>query len=271
MNIEKLTPDSITKFIPNLLTEVEGERSLFDKLVPYIDSAKRELEVRYLGVDDILSESHNEFALKILVAKALADAAPALDLVVTPTGMAVINTESLAPASKERVERLIASLREYVSVNLSLLIDICRTYEAWRNSKQGEYFCSTFLSSLSVVLQFPENNRPAYSWVHENAILVEKELEMDYIGSSVMNLLRDMHNSGKCDEFPEVISSIISVIKAALIAKLNCRPFPLWHHARQIIYGIQLNSELDSLWRADMDDKSTDTGFENNIKGAFFY
>lgn len=81
MNTDKLTADTIAGFIPNILTEVEGERSLFDKLAPFLESARLYLESEILGHDDFLSEVHNDLALKILVAKAFADAVPSLDLI----------------------------------------------------------------------------------------------------------------------------------------------------------------------------------------------
>ena len=107
MNIDSLNIDTLQKYVPNVLSVAEGEPALFDKLQPYIESAKLMLEKDYLGSEDFLSEQHNELAIKIVVAEALANAVPSLDIIITPTGFGVVNTDNLAPASKERVERLI--------------------------------------------------------------------------------------------------------------------------------------------------------------------
>lgn len=271
MNIDKLSSSTVNDFMPNVLAEVEGERSLYDKLTPFLDSAKKWLESEYIGADDFLSEKHNDFALKILVAKAFADAIPALDLVVTPTGMGVINTDNMAPASKERVERLISSLCDYVKTNLALLVDICRTYEGWRASERGQYFCSTFLSSLSVLRQFPADTRPSYSWIHENAMIIERQLEMDFIGPTVMTHLRRAHNSGRVGD--GIIDNLIAVITRILILKHQGRPIcgSIWYYVRPVVYDISLDPELGRIWREEMKVVADKYMFVNDIKGSFFF
>lgn len=97
MDTSVLDRETISRYIPNKLAEVDGEAPLSEKLDTYIASAKMWLENEFLGPEDFLSDSHNDLALKILVAKAFADAVPSLDLVVTPTGMAVIKSEDRPP------------------------------------------------------------------------------------------------------------------------------------------------------------------------------
>ena len=63
--------------------------------------------------------------MRVVVTKAYADALPSLDIVVTPTGIGVVNTETIAPASKERVERLVKPLRDILHDNPTLLVDLC--------------------------------------------------------------------------------------------------------------------------------------------------
>ena len=47
---------------------------------------------------------------RIVAFDAFRNAVPHLDLILTPNGFGIVNNSNIAPASKERVERLIASL-----------------------------------------------------------------------------------------------------------------------------------------------------------------
>lgn len=275
MNIDSLTRDKLSELIPNLLPEVDDERSLFDRLQPFISSAKLWLESEYLGNDEFLSSEHNDIALKIVVSKAFADAIPSLDLIITPSGFGVINTDNLAPASKERIERLIASLRGYVFDNLVLLVDICRSYESWRLSECGRYFCSSFISSLSVMYQFPNDDRPSFDWIHDNALMIEKRLEMDSVGKISMDILRDAHNSGNRNLSPEMnmcIDSIISLITSRLLCMRQGRKphSSLAAAARAVVSNISLIPELAEIW-ADEIGRLGDSVFQNDIKGSFYF
>lgn len=50
---------------------------------------------------------------KLIATEVLSWAIPSLDLVLTPNGFGVVSTQNIAPASKERVDRLIGSLADY--------------------------------------------------------------------------------------------------------------------------------------------------------------
>ena len=50
-----LDNSSIFKYIPNVIRAAVGETPLFDKLAPFIEVAKAEVEARYVGADTELS------------------------------------------------------------------------------------------------------------------------------------------------------------------------------------------------------------------------
>lgn len=273
MKTDNLTADTIGRYIPNLLTEVEGETPLAEKLAPFISSAKIRLERDFLGPDDFLSDAHNELALKILVAQAFADAVPSLDLVVTPNGMAVINTDNLAPASKERVERLIASLRDYVRVNLDLLVEICRTYPQWRRSERGQYYCSTFLSSLSDSWDIPSMKDAHYDHVRLCCIVIENELADRYLGREFIKKLRDEYNSGVIPKSHPLIAAIRAA-DLAMLGAVGGALFDqnrLWRAARPVLNELNNWPEYKAAWEAEMEDKFKVPAFVNNIKGGYYF
>lgn len=273
MNIDSLNDNTIRRYIPNILTEVEGEIPLADKLAPFIDSARLWLEREYLGQDDFLSEAHDELALKILVTKAFADAVPSLDLIITPTGFGIVNTDNMAPASKERAERLVASLRSYVDANLAALVDICRTYECWRSSERGRYFCSTFLSSLSDIAMVPSMKNDSYDLLRMCAGIVENAMAERYLGRELMATLRDKYNSGELPSAHRLISAIRSAIAGLLDMAdgVLVAPMKLWHAVRPILNELNYFPEYKTMWDGEMGELFHVPGFVNNIKGGFYF
>ena len=105
----------------------------YNNVRPYIEAATAELHERFAPgahLDDV-----KDAAEAFVCHSASYEAIPALDLIATPNGFAVVNNQNLAPASKERV----AALRE-----------------AYRQSK------SRYTSGLIVLLtRFPDYVLPA--------------------------------------------------------------------------------------------------------------
>lgn len=269
MQITTQTNDAIRRYLPNVLTEVEGETPLAEKLAPFVDSAKVWLETEYLGPEDFLSAPHNNFAMSILVVKAVADALPSLDLVVTPTGMAVVSTDTMAPASKERVERLINSLMERVRAAIPTLLDYCHTYEVWRKSERGRYFCATFIGPRDCAgldIQYDEARR--------RALLVESALADRYLGHNMLNALRDDYHCGAVSRANSLVNLIIATVTNLIAIKDFDRALDqnaLWHASRPVINGLKYHPDYKSLWEPEMAEMFDAMGFKNDIKGGFYF
>ena len=268
MKIDKINDKFIKECIPNILLEVEGESPLSEKLAPWIQSAKDWLESEYLGPDDYLPERDNRLACAIIVYKAFADAVPSLDLVVTPTGFGVVNTETVAPASKERIERLIESLRNKVNDDLDILLEFCHKYPEWRESERGKYFCATFLSAR-------RDWRPlvfdTYDQMRTEALHVEALMEEQCFGHDLMTRLRDEFNSRK----PYATHPLADPVRAAVIDVVYRIDKPLiptiWHKCRPIIEMLKRYPEYYDVWEKEMGDKFHPERFKNDIKGSFYF
>jgi len=274
MKTDNLTAESIRKYIPNVLTEVEGETPLIEKLAPFIASAKMWLESEYIGPDDFLSEQHNELALKVLVAKAFLDAVPSLDLVLTPSGFGVISTESMAPASKERVERLTASLEDYIKANLALLVDLCRKYEAWQSSECGQYFCSTFFPSLRDFYRYRSDRFKTYDEFRSHCRAAESALASKCLGCNLMDSLRKSYIS---DNYIQDLS-LVNGIRRAVLSLLPAENVlfdqnRLWHAAEPVIRELSFpdNEEHWKMWKEEMGELFDTPAFKNDIKGGFYF
>lgn len=268
MKINSIDTEFIRKCIPNVMFEVEGETPLAQKLDPWIRSAKLWLETEYIGPNDFLNEEDNNRATYIVVLKAFADAVPSLDLVVTPTGFGVINTDTIAPASKERIERLVESLRSRIDENLDLLLEYCHQYAEWRTSERGKYFCATFLSYIRDVRK-PKYN--SYDELRSEAMHVEYLMEEKFLGHNLMTRLRDEYNSRKPYEFIYLADAMHSAVMEVVYRNGIHIDKALWHSCRPIIELLRRFPEYYEIWQAEMGDRFKPELFKNDIKGSYYF
>lgn len=119
-------PKNISQYLPSINFKVEPKR-----LIPYLEEAQREITDRILGYDieELLenSEDENLSELKNLASRAICvtaylSAIPEMDLQLSEAGFVVASNDAFSPASKERVERLMHSLRRRRSATLDNLL-----------------------------------------------------------------------------------------------------------------------------------------------------
>lgn len=272
MNISDLSADTLRNYIPNVLEVAEGEPTLFEKLKPFIATSKRDIESHYIGTDDFLSEADNADAIRLVVIDALANAIPSLDLVITPTGFGVVNTNNLAPASKERVERLISSLRQQYKSGLSSLLRTCRSYAAWRCSAPGKLFCATLLRPLDDI-EFEGCSFTTVSRLISEARAAEAVLADMYLGHSLLNELRRIsaEEPGGEDVQPVSLARLAVVSMAVAVEKgqpLNSTQ--VWRLARNIILSLVFFKDLEELRKNDQRLAAPEP-FVNDVKGGYVF
>ena len=118
-----LIPDNTTllKYIPNTLKAVAGEASLYDKIQYHLLHAETWLTDTFVSTDtmsriktysDITPLLH--FCRIIVASEAMLHAIPQLDLILTPNGFGIVSNQNIAPASKERIERLLYLSKKHV-------------------------------------------------------------------------------------------------------------------------------------------------------------
>lgn len=113
----------------------------FNNVRPYLDAATAELHERFAPaahLDDV-----KDAAEAFVCYSASYEAIPALDLIATPNGFAVVNNQNLAPASKERVAALRESYRQSKSRYVSSLIVLLTRFP--------DYVLPAALSSLPLL------------------------------------------------------------------------------------------------------------------------
>ena len=190
----------LRRYIPNQVVAVKGEASLFDKIAYWLDTAEQWIFATFCPasvVDAILADNPHSPIRNPLAAiaahQALADAIPSLDFVQTVNGFAVVSNQNLAPASRDRVDRLIAAHRSQRATAISALIPLLATIPEWRDTPQCGYFRSTLFPT-------PAHIRPlasgAATWeryeeLHPAIAAAEDRLAAEYISPELMQRLRD--------------------------------------------------------------------------------
>ena len=190
----------LRRYIPNQVVAVKGEASLFYKIAYWLDTAEQWIFVTFcpesvvdaILADKSLSALHTSLSA-VAAHRALADAIPSLDLVQTVNGFAVVSNQNLAPASRDRVDRLIAAHRSQRDTAISALIPLLAEAHAWRDTPQCDYFRATLFPT-------PAHIRPlasgAATWeryeeLHPAIAAAEDRLAAEYISPELMQRLRD--------------------------------------------------------------------------------
>lgn len=210
-----LIPDNnvLLQFVPNVLKSVQGETLLFDKITPHLEVAEAWLTTTFLS-EEILTElptvSENannkllHYARMAVAAEAMLHAVPQLDLVLTPNGFGVVSNTNIAPASKERVERLLLSLEKMRDDTLSVLLPLLANTEAWATSAPCQYWSQTLYPWLDLPRKLGSTD---HSWLrcqelHSKLIAIEERLAHDFFSCELLATLRQAELLGKWGETP---------------------------------------------------------------------
>lgn len=278
MKIDPITDTLIESVLPNNLISVEGEATLSTRIAPYLDEACHWLETMILGSLE-LSPEHQEIAARAALTRAVITAIPSLDLVVTPTGFGVVNTTNMSPASKERVERLIKQLSANLDDTLIRLQEICITYEEWRTSLPGRWYCGSFLASLRDTLPFRTDKDlfTTHSIVRGHVSTFERTLEEEYLGTPLITKLLTGYLDGTYDSAHPVISMIRAAATRYVAARCKSDPtrcpdpHETWHLARPILAKIESYPDLHQIWQQTMSSRFHVEPFRNTRPGGYFF
>lgn len=249
--LQTLTNERLRELIPNVLHEVKGEPLLYDKLLPWLESAWTWLQTYVVGHDFYIpfDTPLRAYAEKLVVFKAFADAVPSLDLALTPAGMSVINSEGRAPASKERVERLIASLRSFVEANLPVFQRELAKNDAWRASERGEYYFATFMPYLDDARAFckgADGIVETYERLRAQAVEFERAAAASFLGFEFMARLRT-------DTTLAGAKAVVASLRNAETKYIANPSVDMWHVMQPVLLTIRtVGAEMYNLWRGEM-------------------
>lgn len=189
----------LAKYIPNVLASVKGETSLFDKLTPALRMSEHWVLKDFLGqelFDNICAADEGNlvrvYTSRIVVSDAFMNTVPSLDLVLTPNGFGIVSNSNIAPASRERVDKLIESLEMECDRAIHLLLQYLPSVAQWRNTEQCERFSSTMFPTLDVVdmlgISFPRWRK--FIELSPSIEEIEQKIIAQYIGQEQMDVFR---------------------------------------------------------------------------------
>ena len=235
-----LIPDNATllRYVPNTLKTVQGETPLFDKIRFHIQQSEQWLADTFTSNDTLAriasytsSNSLLHHCRMATAAHAMLLAIPQLDLILTPNGFGIVSNQNIAPASKERVERLLLSLEKLRDDALQIILSMLPTAHHWTASHQYEYFAATMFPCLDTIhhLGFSDHIWQHYQEVHAQLLTIEQRLETEYFSKPLMDTLRTANILNKWEDtiFPDWYRRLFQRIFAIEFSILRTGEYPM--------------------------------------------
>ena len=248
--------ETLRRFMPNVFATAKGETPLFDKLTPWLASSEKWLQENFCGeasMNEIVAMDDmnvvKSLASQIVVCEALRYAVPSLDLVLTPNGFGIVSNQNVAPASKERVERLIDSLYDTRDNAVELLLTSLRQMQSWTASAQCRWFTATLFPNIDLVslCGFTEHRWEKYLELRSKVLDIEDSLAEEYFSHELMAVLRHQALATSANESyawivarmkPQIVDFIHDkpinqrkMIDIVNFIRNNPEEFPEWHNS----------------------------------------
>ena len=200
----KIITDNATllSLLPNVVTTVEGENPLYDKVQAWLITAEQWVSDRFTGTSvlDAIAAAPGttiwQQTALLIMSEAMRQAIPSLDVVLTPNGFGIVSNQNVAPASKERVERLIESMSAGRDLYADYLLESLVERQDWQQSAQRAWLCETLLQSprdAELGVYGPEwtgNRWDAFLELRDRARNIEAAIAEKWVSESLMGRLR---------------------------------------------------------------------------------
>lgn len=196
------TNETLTALIPNVVTTVEGEQPLIDKIDRWLTDAEDWVMVTFTGatvMEEIADDPASmvwEHLAQLVVTEALRNAIPSLDVVLTPNGFGIVSNNNVAPASKDRIDRLISQMAAQRDHFINMLLADLKCRSSWRDSHQFAWFTESLISwPKACVTAVNDRIREGQQWdqflqLRQRAYTIEDAIAEKWISYGVMQQLR---------------------------------------------------------------------------------
>ena len=214
--------DTLMGCIPNVVTAVEGEKDLFTKIQPHLQLAEAWMEANVVPYETI---KDNEIAMAVAVYivahEAFRRAVPSLDIILTENGFGIVSNQTVAPASRDRINALLDGLQAMVDESVEALDTllsgavlkgtIFKGYEAQRMQDVTKDFFAHYRSD------------------RQKIIAIEDSIAERVLSHEVLALLR---NAAYSRDVPEQVEILRSKMKPFVIRRLTGKVTP--EEAREV-------------------------------------
>ena len=192
--------EQLRRYLPNAFATAKGETPFFDRVLPWLQTAERWLFSQFVGdgyADTFLTLDPDEpvrvTAACVVVHEAMMRAVPSLDLVLTPNGFGIVSNQNVAPASRDRVARLIASLEASRDDCIEQLVAYLFRITDWYDSTIRRWFTATLFPfiDLANLCGFTDHRWANYLGLRTKAIDIEQRIAEEYVSPEQLAVFRD--------------------------------------------------------------------------------
>ena len=230
--------EQLYALLPNIQVTVTGETPLIDKLSPFLSATEKWLSDVFTSgpVFDTICQLAEGDTLRVattqaVIYEAFRRAVPHLDIILTPNGFGIVSNTNIAPASKERINRLLDTLLDNRDAALSQVLSLVPAETGWLSTEQGKFFAATMFPNLEVTLRFPkatESRWKQYLSIREKAIVIEEFIATQYLSSELMDVLRSEEQTRQYRSMAH--QKICRILKAVEIRCLQSTDPTAWMH-----------------------------------------
>lgn len=250
--ISILNNDELLQYITNVVETVDGETPLYNKILPQLEITEQWLHDSIVG-DIPINGDRQKMAATVIACEAFRRSVPSLDLILTPNGFGVVSNANVAPASKERVERLIASLAEQRDKALGALLNDLAKDNKWMATERGQWLASSFFSSYSddpVPLNCMESGDRWQGWLllRQKARPIEQAYSERWFGQELTARLR--HTLATSPHGATDVVALASTIRTIILDEI-CSGRRMFHRLDRCVNYIRDNAELYPEWQTD--------------------
>lgn len=226
--------EELRRYVPNVFATVKGEGSFYDKITPFLDQAEKWAVEAFTSraiFDTIcgMSEAHviRTHLSRVVVCEAFRNAAPSLDLVLTPNGFGIVSNQNVVPASRERVERLIASLEMERDGAIHLLLAALPSITEWFSTEQCSFFAATMFPNTDIcsAVGIREHRWEKYLELRPILQTIEQHIATQFIGEEQMVVFRKAVMQPSFASHA-VVKSVIGSLRAVEVQMLRTHLSP---------------------------------------------
>ena len=241
------TNEQLTALLPNIAVTVQGEIPLIDKMAPFLSMAEKwvcDVFTSEPVFDTICSlaedNSLRAATTQIVAYEAFRRAIPHLDVILTPNGFGIVSNTNIAPASKERIARLLDALLDNRDAAIAQLLERLSQQSDWLTTSQAEYFRVTMFPDITLAECFPRSSEgrwEQYLTLREKAIAIEQFFATQYLSVELMDVLRSESQSGQYRSL--LHQKICRILQAVEVRCLQSNEPTAWmHFEHDVLFNI---------------------------------
>lgn len=222
------------------MSAIPNATSLFDRIEPFLVTAELWLTDNLIPhdllvkiVEDTVDQAAPIYFLprRVVAMHAWRAAIPAVDIVVGQNGLGVVESNSIKPASKAKVDHLIESAGAQFDAALDALVSRLPLFRPWLPTRQADRFRSTVFPDFAVLRSLGVSSGlwDAYTALIPKIQAVELTIADRWISREILELIRRFSLEGTRPGLPappHVLAAVRDELRAAVIAVMKQKQSP---------------------------------------------